>query len=119
MTRLSCSLIHTMFQLKESLSAFGVHIIRDRGTTEPDCVFEDLAQNNSQFLQLGPRQPARSATRPNPCTKQAFIRVDVSHSGHQRLVQERGLDCQLPSSKQCRKLIRSDREWLRARSRES
>ena len=92
--RLPGALVYTVFELKESPYTLGVHVVRDRGTAQPDRMLQHLAQRDAKPLQFGPGQPPGSPSRADPGPKQAFVRVDIAHSREQALVEQRRLDGQ-------------------------
>ena len=84
-------------------------------------------ERHAKPFELGFGEPARLPPRPDSGAIEAFIGIDVSHPGKQRLIEQRRLDGQAPPAKQLRKLplsIVSGSAWasesrLRPRSRNS
>ena len=79
-------------------------------------MFEHRLQRLSQALQFRPGQPSCSAAWTDAGPEEAFIRIDVTDSGEQGLVEQGCLDGQLATSKEGRKLTRVNGERLFAGS---
>lgn len=104
--------VDAVFQLKETSLSIGIHVVRNRGTAEADGVFENPAQRQAQPLKLGGCQPVRPPPRPDSGLKQALVRIDVSHTGEESLIQQRRLDGHEPLAEERGKFARTDRERL-------
>ena len=104
-TRLSRALIDAMLQLIESPHPGSIHIIGHRRAAKLNRVLQNLAQGQPQTLQFRSGQPSGLTARPNPRVKQTFVSVDVAYPGEQRLVQQCGLDGQLPPVKERREFL--------------
>lgn len=50
---LAGTLIDAMLKLEESPGTVGIDVIRNRGATQPDGVFQDLAECLAQAFQFG------------------------------------------------------------------
>lgn len=112
--RLSSPLVDAMFQLKEAPDAVCIDVIRNRGATQPDCVLQHIAQSGSQPGQIGARQAAGSPARTDPGAIEAFVGIDISHSGKQFLVEQGSLDGQAPAAEQGRESFLVNGERLGA-----
>jgi hypothetical protein len=110
--RLAGSLIDAVLQLKEAPYAFRIHIVRDRRSPEPNGMLQDVPQRKAQVLKFDSCQPSRAPSWPNACMKEAFVCIDIPHSGKESLIEQGGLDRQLPPAKECGEPAGIDRERL-------
>jgi hypothetical protein len=84
--------VDAVLELEESTLAIGANVVRDRGAAELNGVGEDLAQRQTQPVQLGTGDAIGPTAWANSGMEQAFVGVDVSYACKQCLVQESGLD---------------------------
>ncbi len=108
----SFAAVHAVLHLEEALAAFGIHIIGHGGSAGADGGAEDRTQGGAEPSKFGARESTSRACGANPRAKQAFVRVDISHSVEQRLIQQCGFDGELPSSKKGSEIGKGDRERL-------
>ena len=87
-TRLPRALVDAVFQLEKSPHPLRIHIIGDRGPSQPNRMLQNLSQSEPKPLQLRSCKPPGVAAWPKTRPKQALIGINVSHPGQERLVQQ-------------------------------
>src|SRR5271157_1535958 len=108
-----------MPKLKEPFLAVGIHVIRNRRTTQNNRLAQNHLHGTAQLAELLPRETRRSAPRTDARPEQRFIGVDVAHASQEFLIQKRTLDRRLPPAKQRPELLFSDLQRLDAAGIES
>src|SRR3989454_10658929 len=73
-----------------------VYEVRYRGTAQPDRAFQDFPQRAAQAFRLTMRELRAMPRRVNLCPPQAFIRIDVSYSAQNVLIEQQSLDPRAP-----------------------
>ena len=112
---LALSPINAVLQLEKSLDACCVHIIRDRGTAQIDGPPQNPLQGQPKLFKLSLSQPAGCTPWADSGMKQAFVGVDVTRPGQQRLVQQSRLDREFAAVEEGSKLFCTNGQGLCAR----
>src|ERR1700680_650189 len=107
-TRFPFPAIDPMLQLEGALFSVRVHIVRNRRTAQCNCFLQDFFYRQEKPSQLLMRDRSRAPARANSSAKQGFIRVDVSHSPQQLLVEQCALDGSIPPMEQSRESVELD-----------
>ena len=104
--------VDAVFQLEETSHSVGIHVVGDRGTPQPDGLLQNLAERKPEPFKFGFAKATGVAARPDTGMKEAFVGVDVTHTGKQALIEQGSLDRQASATKECGKFFRGDGEWL-------
>jgi len=92
-----------------------VYEVRYRGTAQPDRAFQDFPQRAAQAFRLTMRELRAMPRRVNLCPPQAFIRIDVSYSAQNVLIEQQSLDPRAPRADPLRELLFGHIEWIGAK----
>src|SRR5436305_12988471 len=90
--------VGAMLELKESFLTFGIHIIRDGGTSGGNGLLQHLLKSGMEFGRFLPGQRTGTASRADSRAEQALICIDVPYSVQHILIQQRSFDGGLASS---------------------
>lgn len=110
--------IHAMLDLEEAGLAFGIHVIRDRGSSQTDGMLKNLAQGRAEAFELGPGEAAGHTAGTYTRAKQALVGIDVSHTCQQGLVQKRSFDGETATPEKSYEGLRGNVEGFRSRTEE-
>jgi hypothetical protein len=77
----TCAQIDAVLELEKAVNPVSIYIIGNRGATEPDGMFQDLAQGKPEPLKFSPCETAGAPPRPDAGVKETLIGVDVAHAG--------------------------------------
>ena len=106
--------VDAVFELEETSHSVGIHVVRDRRTTQPDGLLQNLAEREPEAFKFNSAKAACVAARPDAGVKEAFVGINVTHTGKQALIEQGGLDRQAPSPEESGELLRRDGERLGA-----
>ena len=90
--RLIRSLINAMLKLKEALPAFRIDIIGNGRASGLDRLRKHLRNRRVQLARPIGAQPRSHSLRMDARAEEGLIRVDISNSAYERLIQQQRLD---------------------------
>ena len=102
--------VDAVLQLEESTRAVGVDIIGDRGAAQSDGMLQDAAEGPAQTLELGTGESTGRPAWTDAGMEEAFVGIDVAHSGEKRLVEKGGLDGELATAKESGEVVGCNQE---------
>lgn len=107
--------IDTVLKLKEAFATFGVDIVGNGGSAQPDRLLQHLLDRNVQAIELSSSEPSCLPAWTDTRAKQRLISVDVPHPMQQLLIEQSSFDRSLASAKELGKIVGADGERLSAR----
>jgi hypothetical protein len=111
---LTGTLIYAVLELKQAPLAICIDIIRNRRAAESDGFFENLAQGQSETIEVICREPVTPAARPDAGLIQTLVRIDVAHPSQQRLIEQSRFDCHLSAMEERGEFTRANGERIGA-----
>ena len=101
-----------MFHLKKPPLSVSVDIVRNRRSTEPDGVPQNLSQRGAEPAVFSCGDSIGSPSRANSRSEKALIGVDIAHSCQEGLIEQRRFNRKMPPSESGSERLCADLKWL-------
>ena len=116
---LSLSSVDVTLILICTISTVRRHIVTDTGAAGFNRTVEDLANGVRKSVGFRFRDSCCATTRSNPRQEERFIRIDVSHTGHHGLIEQKRFDGRLPFPAGCEEVLAGHFQRVESQSLQS
>jgi len=100
--------IHSMLQLEEAFLAIRVNVVSNAGTAHANCLSENFLKCKVQSPEFVVSKGGCTAARPNACTEQGLVGIDIANAAQKILVQQGTFDRSLAATEEGSEILKND-----------